>query len=82
MPLLDKRSDCFLHIVQTGVTLDETLEKSVFIHTDSQADRNVWRETYQRYFNTRPADLDLDSRYKLIELQIQNLKLDQVAILN
>ena len=82
MPLLDKRSDCFLHIVQTGVTLDESLEKMVFIHTDSQADRNVWRDTYQRYFSSRPADLDLDSRYKLIELQIQNLKIDQVAILN
>jgi len=81
MPLLDKRSDCFLHIVQTGVTPDETLEKSVFIHTDSQAERNLWRDTYLRYFTSRPADLDLDSRYKLIELQIQNLKLDQVALL-
>lgn len=81
MPLLDHRSDCFLHICQTGVSVDETLEKSVFVHTERQSDRNAWRDTYAHFFGTKPGDMELTSRYKLIELQILHLKADQVALL-
>lgn len=81
MPQMDRHSDCFLHILQTGVTAEETLEKTVFIHTDKQADRNTWREQYRKYFSQQPGDGELDSSYKLIELQVQNLKAEQVALL-
>ncbi len=81
MPQMDRHSDCFLHIVQTGVTASDTLEKTVFIHTDKQADRNGWREQYRKYFSHQPGDGELDSRYKLIELQLQNLDAGQVALL-
>lgn len=81
MPLLDRRSDCFLQLLQTGVSFDDLIEKSIFIHTDKQADRNSWRDTYTRYFSTKPADMELSSPYKLIELQVMNLTADQVALL-
>lgn len=81
MPQMDRHSDCFLHILQTGVTASDTLEKTVFIHADKQADRNGWRELYRRYFSQQPGDGELDSRYKLIELQVQSLDIEQVALL-
>lgn len=81
MPQMDRHSDCFLHIVQTGVTASDTLEKTVFIHTDKQSDRNDWRDQYRKYFSQQPGDGELDSQYKLIELQIQNLDVEQVALL-
>lgn len=82
MPVLDKRSDCFLHITQTNVSIDDSLEKNIFIHTQTQSDRNSWRESYKRYFSQQPADEDLSSQHKLIEVQIQNLTMNQVEILN
>lgn len=81
MPQMDKRSDCFLHILQTGVSSDESLEKTVFINTDKQTDRNSWRDEFKKYFSQQPCDGELDSRYKLIELQVQNLDADQVALI-
>lgn len=81
MPQMDRRSDCFLHILQTGVTACDTLEKNVFIHTETQAERNDWRERYIKYFSQQPGDGELASCFKLIELQVQNLAASQVAIL-
>ncbi|MCR5395169.1 MAG: C1 family peptidase [Bacteroidales bacterium] len=81
MTTIDKRSDCFLQIEQTGVSIEDTLEKSIYIHTDSQADRNEWREMHRKYFSVQPGDLELCSKYKLIEIQIQNLSLNQVSVL-
>jgi len=81
MPQMDRHSDCFLHIVQTGVTASDTLEKTVFIHTEKQSERNEWRDQYRKYFSQQPGDGELDSQYKLIELQLQNLDVEQVAML-
>ena len=82
MSIIDKRSDCFLQIEQTEVTIDDSLEKSLFVNTESQADRNEWRNMYAKHFSCQPQDMDLNSKFKLIELQIQNLSMNQVSILS
>ena len=81
MSIIDKRSDCFLQIEQTGVAMDDSLEKSLFVNTETQADRNQWRTLYAKHFSYQPQDMELNSKFKLIELQIQNLSLSQVALL-
>lgn len=82
LPLMDVRSTIFLNIYQNGEIHDDCLEKHLFIHSDKQTDRNSWRESYEMSFTKQPSDNDLDSKYKLIELQVQHLTKDQVSLLN
>lgn len=82
LPLMDIRSTIFLNIHQNGEYHEDCLEKHLFIHSDKQTDRNCWRESYEMSFTKQPSDNDLDSKYKLIELQVQHLTKDQVSLLN
>jgi len=82
LPKMDTKSTIFLNIVHNGVAYENSLEKHLFLHAMKSTERNSWRDMYSMEFTQQPSDNDLDSRYKLIELQVQNLSKDQVMMLN
>lgn len=80
IPKMDMRSAVFLNIEMNGEIFEDCYEKHLFLHSVKQEQRNVWRDMYKIFFSQLPSDNDLDSEFKLIELQVHNLDADQVSL--
>jgi hypothetical protein len=69
LSLLDPRSKVFLQTHVTSIDNNKIPSQYIFIHTDTQQEKNVWNSTYTKYFHVAPAACETVSLFKLVVFQ-------------
>lgn len=79
LPLLDSKSKPFLQYFVRDIMHMTPLARFIFIHTDSQEEKNGWRAIYPRYFQMTPSAAETSSRFKLTVIQKQDITLSDIG---
>ncbi len=80
LPLLDKKSNCFLQTGIVDIGRESTELKSLFINVEMQTEKNKWNEMYPRCFSVSPTSETCNSKFKLVVFQKASLKLEEIVI--
>lgn len=78
LPMLDEKSKPFLHYAIRDIMHKSPVSRNIFIHTDSQEDAALWRATYPRYFQMTPSSAETISRFKLVVIQKQDIRAEDL----
>ncbi len=76
---LDNKSRCFLQICGQSTVNESSRYIQMSISNDGQ--REEWRRIYPKYFSTMPIALDTKSRFKLVVIQKNNYRKEDVKLL-
>ena len=79
LPLLDSKSKPFLHYAVKDIRRKLPMQRYIFIHTNTAEEQSKWRETYPSFFQIRPNAAETDSRFKLVVIQKQDIRKEDVA---
>ena len=80
LPLLDKKSNCFLQTGIVDIGRENTELKSLFINVEMQDEKNRWNEMYPRCFCVSPTSETCNSKFKLVVFQKASLMLNEIII--
>ena len=80
LPLLDSKSNCFLHTQIVDVGRKNTELKSLFINVETKNEEKVWNDMYPNCFQSKPVSENCNSRLKLVVFQKASLMLDEIVI--
>ena len=80
LPLLDSKSNCFLHTQIVDVGRKNTELKSLFINVETKNEEKVWNDMYSNCFQSKPVSENCNSRLKLVVFQKASLMLDEIVI--
>ena len=80
LPLLDSKSNCFLHTKILDVGRKNTELKSLFINVETKNEEKVWNDMYPNCFQSKPVSENCNSRLKLVVFQKASLMLDEIVI--
>lgn len=81
LPLMDKRSQCFLHIKESIVHSDTSPIKLLLINTKGEEEKRQWQAKYTQYFQERPLSESTSSTFKIQMIQMLNINKEQAYIL-
>lgn len=76
LPKLVDRSKTFLHWHQYERITPEI--KYLMLHFDNDKEESRWWSNTSSYFQNKPQSISIDSRFKLIMIEIKNLKPEEV----
>lgn len=76
---MDRQSDCFMQLANTGKLDAGILSRYVLVHAKTDALRKDWQAEYPRHFQHKPSDVgNFSSPSRLIELQVRHLPMSQI----
>ena len=79
MPLLENKSEYFLQTSIKNIDKRNDVSKHIFMHLETQDDKDKWNEDYPKYFQKKPSSESIVSPYKLVVFQKVNLDMDNVV---
>ena len=79
LPMLDTKSKPFLHYTVKDMRQKLPMQRYIFIHTSSAEEQTKWRDTYPRFFQMKPSAAVTVSRFKLVVIQKQDIRKEDVA---
>jgi C1A family cysteine protease len=78
LPTLEDRSKTFVKWHQYGVQTPEA--KYIMLHFEDDIEESKWWSKTSDYFQNRPLPIPIDSKYKLIMLEIKNLTSNEMEL--
>ncbi len=81
LPLMDERSQCFLHIKESVTNIHTSPIKLLLINTTGEEEKRLWETTYTQFFQERPLSESTSSNFKIQMIQVFNIKKEQACIL-
>lgn len=79
LPLLEYKSEYFLQTAINKINNRNTVSKYIFLHLDTQNDKDTWNKDYPQYFQKKPSSESIASLFKLVVFQKINLEKDNVV---
>lgn len=81
LPLMDKRSQCFLHIKESVANSMTSPIKLLLINTKGEEEKRRWETEYTQYFQERPLSDSTSSIFKIQMIQMLNINKEQAYML-
>lgn len=78
LPILEDRSKVFVQWHQFNEQTPEA--KYIMLHFDDDKEESRWWSSTSDYFQNRPLSIPITSKFKLIMLEIKNLKMEEIEL--
>jgi len=79
LPLLERKSEYFLQTAIKNIDKRNEIGKHIFLHLETQEDRDKWNKDYPQYFQKKPSSESIVAPYKLIVFQKINLEMVDIV---